>query len=288
MGAERTDSPRTSEGSTDPPASTASRSVERALAMLELIGRTGRPLGLSEIATSLSVPKSSALRLLRGLVKREFARLQADGRYALGVRSFEIGAAYLRAMTPVSAVVEELEALTADLGMTAHFAVLDGSEVLYLAKHDPPDDGLRLATSLGARLPACSTAVGKAVLAYRSQATHGTGADRPAPPTGPPTSSETSLDLADALFVELAKVRAHGYAIDEGSTAAGIRCVASPVFDSSGCCGALGVSSLQHGGQHSGPTHDEVVATVLAAARRSTARLGGAFPGSGLTVPARR
>ena len=51
--------------------------------------------------------------------------------------------------------------------MTSHFAVLEGDEVIYLAKHDPPGLGLKLASSLGARLPAAVTAVGKAQLARK-------------------------------------------------------------------------------------------------------------------------
>jgi DNA-binding IclR family transcriptional regulator len=215
--------------------------------VLELLARNERPLALADIARSLALPKSSALSLLRALAAAEFAALDEAGRYHLGVRSFEVGAAYLRTMTPVRAVEPELQLLTEGLGATSHFAVLEGHEVVYLAKHDPPDTGLKLASSLGARLPAASTAVGKAQLAWR-----------------PP------LAVAD----ELARVRALGYAVDDGLTAAGIRCVAAPVFDAQGCCGAIGVSLLLRGG----PRTDAVARAVRSAAERSSCRLGGKQP----------
>jgi hypothetical protein len=156
-----------SAASSEPAASAAgSRSVLRALEILELLAATERPLGLAQIAKELGIAKSSCLALLRALAARNFISQDDSGAYALGLRSFEVGAAYLRAVTPVGAVTPELRALTERLGMTSHFAVLAGDEVIYLAKQDPPGTGVRLASSLGARLSAWSPAVGKAQLAY--------------------------------------------------------------------------------------------------------------------------
>src|SRR5260370_13996877 len=111
--------------------------------------------------------------------------------------------------------------------MTSHFAVLEGDEVVYLAKQAPPGTGVRLASSLGARLSAWTTAVGKAQLAF--------GDERAGP---------EAARAAGALE----EVRRRGYAVDEGTTAAGIRCVAAPVFGAGGCCGAGGGSYLMPGG----------------------------------------
>lgn len=236
-----------------------SRSVRRALAVLELLARSGRPLSLSEIAGELRLAKSSARELLLALSDRRFACLDASGRYRLGVRCFEVGAAYARAMTPVRASERELEQLTRCLGVTSHFAVLDGSEVVYLLKHDPPGSGPKLASSLGGRLPAATTAVGKAQLAERADDRVATGA----------------AGLDGGLSGELAEVRRRGYAVDEGETAVGIRCVAAPVFDAAGCCGALGVSCLIQGG----PDVETLERAVRAAAERASARLGGRIRG---------
>jgi DNA-binding IclR family transcriptional regulator len=198
-------------------------------------------MSLAQIAKEIDIPKTSCLGLLRALRAHEFVRQDEAGCYMLGVRSFEVGAAYLRSMTPTRAAAGELRALTELLGMTSHFAILDGDEVVYLAKHDPPGSGIRLASALGARLPARTTAVGQAQLAF----------------TRPDGS--------------LAAVRARGYAVDEGQTAAGIRCVAAPVFDTSGCCGAVGVSYLWQGETDV----TGVAAAIVAAAGRATAELGG-------------
>lgn len=230
-----------------------SRSVLRALEVLDLLAATERPLGLAQIAKEIGIPKSSCLALLRALAARNFIRQDETGAYALGLRSFEVGAAYLRSVTPVGAVTPELRALTERLGMTAHFAVLEGDEVVYLSKQDPSGPGIRLASSLGARLSAWTTAVGKAQLAYADQF------PQPARP----------------LAAEFSAIRQRGYAVDEGVTAGGIQCVAAPVFSAGGCCGAIGVSYLLHGG----PDVPVIAGLLVAAASRVSAQLGGAWPG---------
>lgn len=231
--------------------SAGSRSVLRALEILDLLAATERPLGLAQIAKEFGIPKSSCLALLRALCSRGFARQEPGGAYVLGLRAFEVGAAYLRSVTPVGAATAELRALTERLGMTSHFAVLEGDEVVYLAKQDPPGTGVRLASSLGARLSAWTTAVGKAQLAFRET---GTGA----------SSGQNAAALEE--------VRRRGYAVDDGTTAAGIRCVAAPVFGVSGCCGAVGVSYLMHGGADVPAIADLVVSAAI----RVSAELGGA------------
>jgi DNA-binding IclR family transcriptional regulator len=237
-------------------ARTGSRSVLRALEVLELLAGLDSPMSLARIAKELDIPKTSCLGLLRALSAREFVRQDETGCYGLGVRSFEVGGAYLRTMTPTRAVTSELRALTARLGITSHFAILDGDGVVYLAKQDPPGNGIRLASALGARLPAATTAVGKAQLAFAGRAA--TAGEAPSP----------------GEAAALGEVRARGYAVDEGTTAAGIRCVAAPVFDVRGCCGAIGVSYLAA----QGAAAAEVCESIVAAARRASSELGGRWP----------
>ena len=235
---------------------------------------------LGEVATQLKLPKSSGLTLLRALVVTEFCVTDDKGLYALGLHSFEVGAAYLRSMTPVRSVTPELQWLTESLGVTSHFAVLQQDEVVYLAKRDPPELGLKLASSLGARLPASVTAVGKAQLAYRATSPRvGEPGALPGGEPGPLAASGPSVkgpddQMAWAPEVELERVRRLGYAVDDGQTAVGIRCVAAPLFNECGCCGAIGVSYLLGGV----PAVTAVAEAVVEAAARASARLGGRAP----------
>lgn len=144
----------------------ANKSVGRALQALELVAASEIALGLSQLAKALAVPRSSLHSLLRALAIRRFLEVDGDGRYNLGVRSLEVGAAYLHGVSPLAAVHSELATLSRLLSMTAHYAILDAPDVVCLDKANPPSLGVQLASAVGARLPAHLTAVGKASLAY--------------------------------------------------------------------------------------------------------------------------
>jgi DNA-binding IclR family transcriptional regulator len=153
------------------------------------------------------------------------------------------------------------------LNVTTHYAVLDGTDAVYLCKEDPPGLGVQLASSIGARLPADLTAVGKACLAWLA-----------------PEAIVTHVALADVedgfggvpahLMAELSAVRAQGFATDSGEASAGIECVAAPVFDMSGPRGAIGVSYLLGLKWQT----DEIAEKVTAVAARVTGLLGGTVP----------
>jgi DNA-binding IclR family transcriptional regulator len=167
-------------------------------------------------------------------------------------------------MSPTRALHAERVDLSHELRVTAHFAILDGPGVLYIEKEDPPGPGIRVASAVGARLPAHLTAVGKAALAYADETALGR-ADLTV--RGSSGEELTRAKLDD----ELALVRRNGYAVDGGETAAGICCVAAPVFDGrQQCCGAVGVSYLSS----IGLLIETVALQVCAAAQRTSQRLG--------------
>jgi len=239
--------------------------VVRAARVLSLLANAEEPVALAGITAALGAPKSSVHGILRDLTAEGFVEMAAPGTYRIGVKALEVGLAPLRQANPVSEVAPELRALTARRNVTSHFAVLDGTDVVYVWKEDPPRVGVQLATAVGTRLPAQWTSVGKACLAWLDPGDVGAhlDADR--------ASSGGRRRTSDDVAADLATTRARGYAVDDGDTVAGIRCVAAPVFDLRGCCGAIGVSYLKDAGT---PVAD-VAPDVVAAAARATARLGG-------------
>jgi DNA-binding IclR family transcriptional regulator len=240
-------------------------SVARALRLLELIAdNDGAPMRLSALAAAIEAPKSSVHTILGSLLARRFLEPADEGGYRLGIRAFEVGAAYSRHMSPTRAVHAELVELSHELRVTAHFAILDGPGVLYIEKEDPPGPGVRLASAVGVRLPAHLTAVGKAALAFSGDAAV---SQVDLAVRGTSRQAMTAADLDD----ELATVRRAGFAVDDGQTAPGIRCVAAPVFDArQHCCGAVGVSFLNSAGL----SVQSVARDVRAAAERTSKRLG--------------
>ncbi len=143
-----------------------STSVVRAVRILDRLARSPTPMTLAEIASELDIPKSTAYTILRDLASESFVTVSTPAAYSIGLKAFEVGAAHLRTSGTAGAMAPELTRLTRALNITSHYAVLDGTEVLYLFKEEPPTLGIQLASSIGARLPSHLTAVGKACLAW--------------------------------------------------------------------------------------------------------------------------
>lgn len=239
-----------------------STSVIRALGILELLSLAEKPVPLAKVAHELDIPRSTAYKILRDLVDNGFVESSESSTYSIGLKAFEVGTAHLRSGNLVDVVGPQLTKLTR-LGITAHYAILDGADVVYLIKEDPPALGVQLASSVGVRLPAACTAVGKSCLAWLT-------------PDQIAAQVQTGGDGADldALIEELSAVRRDGFSTDEGDTASGIRCVAAPVFDINGPRGAIGVSHLIVSSLDTAMVAREVVE----AARDASALLGGKAP----------
>ena len=204
-----------------------STSVVRAARILDRLAHSQTPMTLAEIASELDIPKSTAYTILRDLASESFVTVSSPPAYSIGLKAFEVGSAHLRVSGTAGAVAPELARLTRALNITSHYAVLDGTEVLYLCKEDPPTLGIQLASAIGARLPSHLTAVGKACLAWLE-------ADRLPGHVELATrgADGQTISLPD-LTAELAQIRVQGFATDDAppppaSSASPHPCSASP------------------------------------------------------------
>ncbi|MFI8786441.1 IclR family transcriptional regulator [Streptomyces sp. NPDC055105] len=237
----------------------ASTSVTRALRILTLVAHADKPVTLKQIAEDLEIPKSTAHGILRDLTQERFIDACEPVGYTVGLKAFEVGAAHLRIAGVSGVISSELVDLSRTLDLTAHYAVLDGTEAVYLYKQDPVNAGIQLASSVGARLPSHLTAVGKCCLAWlRSEDV-------------PEHVHTTRAEDPGRLREELLRVREHGHATDDGQVASGVQCIAAPVFDPAGPRGAVGISFLKGGF----PDLNTATEAVRRSAARLTAKLGG-------------
>ncbi|WP_245849529.1 IclR family transcriptional regulator, partial [Lentzea kentuckyensis] len=137
--------------------------VTRAVALVEELARHRKPVGIAELARSLDLAKSTVSNLCTALEGTRMIR-RVEGGWQLGYKVVELGQAFLAG----SDVVEEFRRATSRLPVGAQetilLAVLDGPDVVYLARHDG-SQSIRLASDIGRRMPAVVTALGKAMLA---------------------------------------------------------------------------------------------------------------------------
>jgi DNA-binding IclR family transcriptional regulator len=195
--------------------------VTRAAAILELLARTtGVALGPTDIARSLSMAKSSVSYVCEALVDAGLARRDGSG-YQLGHRLVGLGAAYLDSVDTVSVFHAVCRELTPSIPETAQLSTLDRLDVTYLGRREGAAP-VRLASDVGRRLVATTTATGKAMLA---QLPWSEVAARLR--AGSPLPALTARSITDpaSLEAELAHIRTTGYAVDDEETLPGMFCI---------------------------------------------------------------
>ncbi|MEV7415114.1 IclR family transcriptional regulator [Streptomyces sp. NPDC089919] len=212
------------------------KSAVRTVVLLEWFA--GRP-GLHSLAAvqeGTGFPKSSLYMLLRTLVDLGWVETDATGtRYGIGVRALLVGNSYIDGDEVVAAARPALDRLSDDTTETIHLARLDGTSVVYLATRQS-QHFLRPFTRVGRRLPAYSTALGKALLATHTDEQ----VRRMLPERLEPVTEHTITDR-EQLIEELALVREQGYAVDREENTLGLRCFGvaieyrSPARDAISC-----------------------------------------------------
>ncbi|HWP45086.1 MAG TPA: IclR family transcriptional regulator [Blastocatellia bacterium] len=217
----------------------SSTAVERALAILEAIGERSSGMTNSEISRWLSIPKSTASYILRTLEQRGYLqRERGTGRYRLGLkvlalsRGVDSGTDIKRVALPV------LERLVERSNLTAHLAVLDRGEAVYIEKVDSPGF-IKMDTWVGKRMEIHSTGVGKVLVAGLPQAE----IEAIVKARGLRKLTPKTITSPAKFLREIEKVRDRGYSIDDEENSLGARCVAAPVMDAAGrVIAAVGVS----------------------------------------------
>jgi IclR family transcriptional regulator, blcABC operon repressor len=200
-------------------ADTPSPAAFRAVQILEVLSRAQRQLTVTEIASAVPLAKSSVSNLLTTLEATGMVRRSQSG-WLIGYKALEIGQSVLAATD----LVAEFKRITTSLPHlsrdTTLLAVLDGVEVLYLARHDGQQP-VRLASDIGRRLPAVVTSLGKAMLASLPDDELD---ERLAQVVDMPRPTRRSHRTKDDLRRDLAQVRARGFAVDDEQNTIGITC----------------------------------------------------------------
>ncbi|MFF2853488.1 MULTISPECIES: IclR family transcriptional regulator [unclassified Peribacillus] len=205
------------------------KSASRVMDILVLLSREDQPLTVSEISRELNVPKSSTFEILTTMVEKGF--LQVDDHlkiYKLGLKLFEVGAAYLYNTDLHKEARPYLETLMTKTGETAFLAIESDGEVVYLDKVEAPSS-IRTTATLGNRNPMYRTGLGKAILAGYSN-------DKVRELMGNTEfiqRTSNSITSYNSLIENLNQIRQRGYSIDDRENEEDVFCIAAPVYDES-------------------------------------------------------
>ena len=201
---------------------TSSPAVVRAAAILDVISRSDGYPRVSDIARETGVPNSSATNILSALVETGLVRRVGPG-YAIGPTVVELASVFLRSDDPVQRFREFVPSMDQLSHETAQLGTLTGSEVLFLARHDGTQP-IALTSGIGKRLPASSTAIGKAMLARLDAAELRSVLSDPLP-----RLTDRSHRTLKELEEDLAEIRERGHSIDDEEAAPNVMCLAVAV-----------------------------------------------------------
>jgi IclR family transcriptional regulator, KDG regulon repressor len=243
-------------------------SVANAIRLAKAFSEDEYEMGISELATRLGLAKSTVHRLATTLVEYDILEQNREtGRYRLGLALFELGALVRRKMDVASQSSQQMHSLVEMTGETVQLGVLDHQSVLYLRIFESRQ-AVRMASSVGSRVPAHCTGVGKVLLAHQPREVVRQIIDH-----GLKRYTANTITSPEALLEELASVRAKGYAIDDEEIEVGLRCIAAPIRDHTGqVTAAISVAAPVQ--RMSKKNVQATVPTVVAAAEAISRRLG--------------
>ncbi|MFC5136414.1 MULTISPECIES: IclR family transcriptional regulator [Haloferacaceae] len=191
--------------------------------------------GVTQIANSAELPKSSVYNHLRTLENRGYV-IKNDGDYELGLRFLPLGEAARRRLDIYRASRTEIEQLGDDTGINAYLSVEERGRATVIFRHLENEIDLG---SIGTTVPLTTSSMGKAILAQLPQKR----IDEIIEQHGLPEMTESSIVDRDGLDEELEQIRQQGFALDRGEHVKRLRGVGAPVLGpDGGVCGAVSVA----------------------------------------------
>jgi len=206
------------------------QSIHRALSILERLSASDEGLTLKEVAAQVSLPPSSAHRILTTLQRQRFVRFdQATMCWSIGVQAFLVGNAFSRSRDMVALSIPFMRRLMLASGETVNFFMLDGSEVVCMAQVQS-QQMVRAISRPGGGAEMHRSAAGKMILAHMSYEEVAAIITR----KGMARYTDHTITTLEALIQELARIRERGFSVDNEEFFTGLRCIAAPIYDETG------------------------------------------------------
>jgi DNA-binding IclR family transcriptional regulator len=205
-----------------------SRSLSRALSILELYDGRQEEWGVSEISRELDLPKSTVHGLITTLESNRYLEKTENSKYRLGMKVYELGMTYQASARLGSVAEPYIKSLAATYKQSVHIAIYAGRMAVFVIGNKAGTSHV-IFPRVGAGIAAYCTGVGKVLLAWQSAAhiEEYLQFEELQPYT------KNTITDPQQLRKELQQIRACGYAVDREETVLGIGCVAAPVFGSS-------------------------------------------------------
>jgi IclR family KDG regulon transcriptional repressor len=243
--------------------------VARAFTVLDRLSRE-RALSLERLSREVHLAKATTHRFLLTLQTLGYVRRDEHDHWALTLKLFNTGARALDHLDLYAVAKPIAEELAEEIGETVHMGVLENGAAVYVLKNESRHT-IRMYSRVGRSVPLYCTALGKVLLAHADLAVRAAvlGSMRLVRHTPRTLTSRLALEA------EFDKVRRQGFAMDNEEHEPGIRCIGAPVFAHGGAVVAA-LSASWPTFRFPADAVDRATEAVKSAARRISARLGGA------------
>jgi DNA-binding IclR family transcriptional regulator len=216
--------------------------LERGIRVLELLAARPQGMALSAIATATDMPLSATHRLLAELVRVGYVRqLREQGDYVLTIKLVSLGLAFLSASGLVDVAQPSLDALAETSRELVRLAIVDGDDLVFVAKAQGATRGLRYDPDMGLSVRLSCSAAGHAWLSTLSDeqalalvARQGLGSPQDFGPRAPTTIA--------ALLSLLRATRRRGWAMISDMFAPTMASMAAPVVHRGVTLGAVTIA----------------------------------------------
>lgn len=199
--------------------------LERAVALIDSVVASGRPVSPRELAGTLNLHPSTTYRIVRALASLDLVDLDVQGRALPGLKLLVLGRMAERSHGWTLSLAPALHHLAKTTGEIVNLGVLRHDAVFYLEKFEPDVKDMTLTVRVGQQAPLYCSALGKIFLASMSEA------DRAAYLARETFLAKTpnTLITQAALEAEIQHVRTQGLAVDREEFVEGILCLAVPL-----------------------------------------------------------
>lgn len=222
----------------------------------------------SSVVEATALPKATVHRILGELIDHGFVTPTESNGYMPGPKFLSLAAQTLREFDISGIAQPYVDSLARELTCTVHLGLLNGDEVVYIARRDS-DKPYRMPSRVGAAVALHSTAIGKAILATTDDEAVRTYARR----TQLVKETPRTITDVESLRTELALTRERGFATEREENVPGVTCVGAPIRDHTGRVQyAISVSSLVV--EHTPEEMESMAPRVLEAANAIAAALG--------------
>ncbi|MEN5278387.1 IclR family transcriptional regulator [Brucella sp. TWI432] len=240
----------------------------KGLAVIEAFGEDKPRLSITDVSHITGLDRATARRCLLTLAELGYA--EYDGKFFMLLpKILRLGHAYLSA-TPLPTIIQpHLDQLSEAVGESASASVLDGTEIVYIARA-AQIRVMSINLMPGSRLPAYCASMGRVLLSWLPE----TEARALLARSDLQSRTRYTRTDPDRLMEEFTRIRAQGHAINDQELELGLRSIAIPIFNSRGTI----VAALNIGAPAMRVEVEELIERILPAMQRTQSALRAVLP----------